>query len=92
MWPNTSKTADFAIFTEEILNGKLHFLCSASQYQKSNRKIFLWNYNQRFNMKMFPQILQSLIVTKYKNIYRKFYYEGRFFSLESEKIIPPNRF
>ena len=36
-------------------------------------------------MKMFLQILQSLIVTKYKNIYRKFYYEGCFFSLESEK-------
>ena len=36
-------------------------------------------------MKMFLQILQSLIVTKYKNIYRKFYYKGCFFSLESEK-------
>ena len=29
MWPNAQETADLVIFTEEILNGKLHFLCSA---------------------------------------------------------------
>ena len=28
MWPNRQKTADLAQFTEEILNEKLHFLCS----------------------------------------------------------------
>ena len=28
MWPNPQETADLVIFTEEILNGKLHFLCS----------------------------------------------------------------
>ena len=28
MWPNLQKSADLVIFTEEILNGKLHFLCS----------------------------------------------------------------
>ena len=28
MWPNLSKTADLVTFTEEILHGKLHFLCS----------------------------------------------------------------
>ena len=27
MWPNPQFSADLAIFTEEILNGKLHFLC-----------------------------------------------------------------
>ena len=30
MWSNSQETANLAIFTEEILNGKLHFLCSAS--------------------------------------------------------------
>ena len=30
MWPNPQETADFVTFTEEILNGKLHFLCSES--------------------------------------------------------------
>ena len=28
MWPNTAETADLVTFTEETLNGKLHFLCS----------------------------------------------------------------
>ena len=29
MWPNPQKTADLVRFTEEILNGKLHFLLCA---------------------------------------------------------------
>ena len=28
MWPDPQKTADLVTFTKEILNGKLHFLCS----------------------------------------------------------------
>ena len=28
MWPNPQETADLVIFTEEIINGKAHFLCS----------------------------------------------------------------
>ena len=28
MWPNPLETPDLVTFTEEILNGKLHFLCS----------------------------------------------------------------
>ena len=28
MWPNPQETVDLLIFTEEILNGKFHFLCS----------------------------------------------------------------
>ena len=28
MWPDPQETADLVTFTEEILNGKLHFLCS----------------------------------------------------------------
>ena len=28
MWPNPQETADLVTFTEEILNGKLHFLCA----------------------------------------------------------------
>ena len=28
MCPNSQKAADLVAFTEEILNGKLHFLCS----------------------------------------------------------------
>ena len=33
MWPNPQETADLVIFTEEILNGKLHFLCSAEKLE-----------------------------------------------------------
>ena len=29
MWPNPQETADLVTFIEKILNGKLHFLCSA---------------------------------------------------------------
>ena len=32
MWPNPQKTADLVAFTEEILNGKLQFLCRVSSY------------------------------------------------------------
>ena len=28
MWPNPQETVDLVTFTEEIFNGKLHFLCS----------------------------------------------------------------
>ena len=28
MWPNPKFPVDLVTFTEEILNGKLHFLCS----------------------------------------------------------------
>ena len=27
MWPNPKETAELITFTEEILNGKIHFLC-----------------------------------------------------------------
>ena len=30
MWPNLQFSADLVTFTEEILNEKLHFLCSVS--------------------------------------------------------------
>ena len=30
MWPNPEDGADLVTFTEEILNGKLHFLCNES--------------------------------------------------------------
>ena len=30
MWPNSQFPADLVTFTEEIVDGKLHFLCSDS--------------------------------------------------------------
>ena len=31
MWPNPQETVDLVTFTEEIFNGKLHFLCSVKK-------------------------------------------------------------
>ena len=33
MWPNLQFSADLVVFTEEILNAKLHFLCSGPYLQ-----------------------------------------------------------
>ena len=32
-----TKTADLVTFTEEILNGKLHFLCNGTPWQQPQR-------------------------------------------------------
>ena len=37
MWPNPQETVDLVIFTEEILNGKLPFLCSDSNIFDVNK-------------------------------------------------------
>ena len=38
MWPNPQETVDFVTFTEEIFNGKLHFLRSARIYNLHEKK------------------------------------------------------
>ena len=41
MWPNPQFPADLVLFTEEILNEKLHFLCSiATALLKLNEQNF----------------------------------------------------
>ena len=39
MWRNPQETADLVTFTEEILNGKLHFLCSVTEMYFGFKKI-----------------------------------------------------
>ena len=39
MWPDPQETADLVTFTEEILNGKLHFLYSDIKEDKGMLKI-----------------------------------------------------
>ena len=36
MLPDPQETADLVTFTEEILNGKLHFLCNVTVNAKSS--------------------------------------------------------
>ena len=38
MWPNPQFPSDLVTFTEEILNGKLHFLCSDPSRPDSGRR------------------------------------------------------
>ena len=54
MWPNSQKTADLVTFTEEILNGKLHFLCSVnSSLQGSSNFLHLLRVLQAFLQESF---------------------------------------
>ena len=39
MWQNPQETAEWAVLTEEILNKKLHFLCSANNTLKGVLKM-----------------------------------------------------
>ena len=39
MLPNPQETADLVTFTEEILNGKLHFLCSVVSVNRRRKDI-----------------------------------------------------
>ena len=41
MWPNLQFPADSVTFTEKILNGKLHFLCSVTDTKSVHWKTFL---------------------------------------------------
>ena len=50
MWPNPQETADLVTFTEEIPNGKLHFLFS-DIWSKCLEKD-LQEYNKYFLMKL----------------------------------------
>ena len=49
MWPNPQETADLVTFTEEVLNGKLHFLYSVGEPLRLPRRVtllglpFVWN-------------------------------------------------
>ena len=45
MWPNSQFPADLVIFTEEILNGKLHFMCSV----KNGKGILLLKVDNEYD-------------------------------------------
>ena len=52
MWPNLQETAGLVTFTEDILNGKLHFLCSDKP----------WIYQTNFREKSFNLLDTKLVV------------------------------
>ena len=72
MWQNLPETADLATSTEEIVNGKLHFMCSeyglASKEHQNNPFIGYVNINSLCNK------INDLgkIVEKFKYTYYQF--------------------
>ena len=50
MWPNLQIPADLVTFTEEILNGKVHFLCCGLQ-EKALLHFFVTEVHQRVTSK-----------------------------------------
>ena len=65
MWPNPPETADLVTFTEEILIGKFHFLCSVKIritvmiYCQHNQHKRLLNYK---TWKIFLTVLVGPVV------------------------------
>ena len=57
MWPNPQETANLLAFTEEILNGKLHFLCSLNSIY--HKKLVKANENQSIITKKFNLIFRE---------------------------------
>ena len=62
MWPNPQEPADLVTFIEEILNGKLHFLCSVWCVLENR---FMSAESLAASLDIFPNILQLKCVTPY---------------------------
>ena len=64
MWPNLQFLADLVTFTEEILNGKFHFLCSE---KCTKRKFNLQPVSRRLGEMIFKKKkIQILLIFKNK--------------------------
>ena len=68
MWPNQQESADLVTFTEEILNGQLHFLCSVLHVMTKSKiwRILLFSFflQRRFqdpakDGNLFPKIVNN---------------------------------
>ena len=84
MWPNPQKTADLVIFTEEILNGNLHFLCSEIELMSLKDISQLTHVTSPFNdfTRKFEILSSELVVsTNYNHALRE-----RIIQLESKSV------
>ena len=73
MWPNLQETADLVTFTEEILNGKLHFfvncffvsavsrICACSCFKITNQTYIDWTFTKARPLKVLFVIFDVLI-------------------------------
>ena len=68
MWPNPQFPADLVTFTEEILNGKLNFLCSGTfeigVSNKQHRKT-ISPYNFDLNKFFYRSILNVQVIDSF---------------------------
>ena len=66
MWPNPLFLADLVTFTEEILNEKLHFLCSVRNLKKTkNLDTAKASQESDILIKIFLKVQIILFVTRY---------------------------
>ena len=75
MWPNPQFSADLVIFTEEILNAKLNFLCSDMSSGKLIFDYFYWvclHKESRFKKSVWVTI-SCLIIIAWKVSNREFF-------------------
>ena len=94
MWPDPQFPADLVTFTEETLNGKLHFLCSVTLEEtllKSNNRVFApltrkENKKKVCSLKVISWPLPSLSVStffgKHSTLLHLFYVSAEFFTLQ----------
>ena len=72
MWPNPQIPADLVTFTEEIHNGKLHFLCSVNGVFKVSNQTYWklgvdilinqfssWNWKKTLELQTFQQLYST---------------------------------
>ena len=68
MWPNPQETVDLVTFTEEFVNGKLHFLCSATKIKKRSETNFWCTFSALSfckNVSTFFDIKQNVLLNSY---------------------------
>ena len=66
MWPNPQGTVELVTFTEEILNGKLHFLCSELLLWISRLLTWRWAPKYQLSKKQVIGTISILIISETK--------------------------
>ena len=63
MWPDPQETAELVRFTEEILNGKLHFFCTVRSLADHFFELSLWSSSDNYQKWCLPsQIVKRLFL------------------------------
>ena len=64
MWPNPQETTDLVTFTEEILSGKLHFLCSVRRsYKVQEDNVTILDAFQLLMFIIYRLLLQIILIS-----------------------------